>query len=147
MVEIPRISRGAEQARLGGRHQAEFGARTLAEDGHTTVKETLRQGAGMIGDIVPVEARAEGGAGPLQQIEVLEQKRHAGERPLGKPTVNLRPRIVVMPDHHGVDLRIDFFGARDRLVEQFARADLFAADEGCEADRVVIAVFLQPSTS
>src|ERR1041385_179894 len=105
MVEIPRISRGAEQTRLGRRHQAEFRTRTLAENGDAAVEETLRQRAGMIGNTVPVEARAEGGAGPLQQIEILEQKRHAGEGPLGKSAVDLPARIVVMPDHHGVDLR------------------------------------------
>ena len=45
----------------------------------------------MIGDIVLENAGAEGGSGALEQIEVLEQERHAGEGAVRQPFVNLPP--------------------------------------------------------
>src|ERR1051326_829801 len=101
MAKIPRISGGAEQAGLGRWHQAEFRARTLAENGYAAVEKTLRQGAGVIGNVVPVQARARRGAGSLKQIEVFQQKRHAGKRPLGKSAVDLLVRVVDMFDQIG----------------------------------------------
>ena len=67
------------------------------------------------------DAGAEGGARALQQIEILQQERHAGEGAVGKSLVDLPLGIVVVLDHDRVDLRIDLGGAGDRLVEQFAR--------------------------
>ena len=58
MRQIPRVAGRAEQAALGGRQQAELRAGALAEDRHPGVEEALREGAGMIGHIVLVDARA-----------------------------------------------------------------------------------------
>src|ERR1700733_3808500 len=108
MREIPRIAGRAEQPRLGGWHQSEFRARALAEDGQAGVQEALGERAGMIGDIVLVDARAEGGPRTLKQIEVLEHERHAGEGAIRKPPVDLPSRVIVMLYDNGIDLRIDF---------------------------------------
>ena len=75
----------------------------------------------MIGDVVLVDAGAEGRPRALQIFQILQQKRHAGEGTIGKPLVDLPRRIVVMLDDDSVDLRIDPGGAGDRLVEQFIR--------------------------
>ena len=117
------------------------GRGALAEDRDAGIEEALGEGAGMIGDIVLVDAGAERGSGALQKIEILQQKRHAGEGTVGKALVDLPPGIVVMLDDHRIDLRIDLGGAGDRLVQQFAGADLLLADEIGKADAVVIAVF------
>ena len=101
----------------------------------------MRERTGMIGHIVLVDARARGGAGTLQKVEILEQKRHAGEGTVGKALVDLPPCIVVMLDDDGIDLRIDLGGARDGLVQQFAGTDLLLADEVGKADGVVLAIF------
>ncbi len=71
----------------------------------------------MIGNIVPVDARARSRPGALENIQILEQKRHAGEGTIRKPVVDLPLGIIEMLHHHGVDLRIDPGGAGDRLVQ------------------------------
>ena len=120
-VEIPGIAGRTEQAGLGGRHQSEFRTGALAEDREAGVEETLGEGAAVIGDIVLVDAGAEGRPRALEKFQILQQKRHAGEGTIGKPLVDLPFGIVVMLDDDSVDLRIDPGGAGDRLVEQFAR--------------------------
>ena len=97
----------------------------------------------MIGDIVLVEARAESRPRALQNIQVLQQKRHAGEGAIRKPLVDLPLGMVVMLDDDRVDLRVDLGGAGDGLVQQFPGADLLVADEIGQADPVIVAVFLE----
>ena len=65
----------------------------------------------MIGDVLPENTRAEGRSRGVEQIEVLQQKRHAGEGAIGKPTIDLPPGVVVMLHDHRVDLGVDFGGA------------------------------------
>ena len=90
----------------------------------------------MVRDIVLEDARARGGPRTLKKLQVLEQKRHAGERAVRKPLVDLRSRVIVVLYDDGVDLRIDLLGPRDGFVQQLARADLFGADEFGEAKPV-----------
>jgi hypothetical protein len=59
------------QARLRGRHQPEFRARALAEDRNTRVEEAPGEGASVVGNVIAVDAGAEGGDRALQQVEVL----------------------------------------------------------------------------
>ncbi len=131
------------QTGLGGRHQAEFGTGALPEDRNPGREKALREGTAVIGDKILQKGRARRRARALQQIEILQEKRHAGERASGKPFLDLAFRIVVMLDHDRVDLRIDFCGAGNRLVEQIGRRDLFPADEIGQADRIKVAVFLE----
>lgn len=119
MIEIPGIAGRPEQAAFGGRQQPELRAGALAEDRQAGIEEPLGEGAGVVRDIVLEDAGAEGGAGAFDEVEVLEQERHAGERAIRQSLVDLPPCVVVVPDHDGVDRGIDFVGARDRFVEQF----------------------------
>jgi hypothetical protein len=97
----------------------------------------------VVGDIVLENAGAEGGPRALEQVEVLEQERHAGERAIRQPFIDLPPRMVVVPDNDRVDRRIDFFRARNRFVQQLGSADLFLSDQIGKAYTVIIAVFLE----
>ena len=91
----------------------------------------------MIGHIILQEGRARRRPRALQKIEVLQEKRHAGERAVGKSFLDLAFGIVVVLDDDRIDLRVDFRGARDGLVEQFAGRDLLFPDEFGKADRVI----------
>jgi hypothetical protein len=95
----------------------------------------------MVGDIVLENAGAKRGPRALEEIQVLEQERHARERAVRQPLVDLPPGMVVVPDNDRVDRRIDFFRARDRFVQQLGRADLFVADQIGKAYAVILAVF------
>ena len=95
----------------------------------------------MAGDIVPVKAGAERGPRALQKVEVLQQKRHAGERAIRKPLVDLPLGMVVMLYNHRIDLGIYPGGAGDRLVQQFPGTNLLVADEFGKTDAVIAAVF------
>ena len=83
----------------------------------------------MISDIVLVDAGARGRPRALKNIQILQEKRHAGEGTILKSLVDLRLRIIVMFYDHCVDLRVDLGGAGNGLVQQFSRADLFFPDE------------------
>ena len=143
MREIPGITGRAEQTRLRGRHQSEFRTGGFAEDRKTGIEEAAGQGAVMVRHVRLEQARARGRDGARQRLEVLEQERHAGEGTARKATFDLFARIVVVPDDDSVDLRIDFFRPRDRLVQQLLCADLLVANERREAETVVVAVFLE----
>jgi hypothetical protein len=45
--------------------------------------------------------------------------------------------------HHRIDLRIDFCGAGDRLVEQFPAADLLVPDQFGKSHPIMAAIFLE----
>ncbi|MGY4418867.1 hypothetical protein ACVWY2_001292 [Bradyrhizobium sp. JR6.1] len=143
MIEIPGIAGRAEQARFRRRHQPEFRARALAEDRKTRIEETLGQRTVVIGDEVLQQTGARRGAGALEQIEILQQERHAGEGAVRQPLGDLALGVVVMLDDDCVDLRIDGGRARNRLVEQLPCRDVLVADELGETDRVVVAEFLE----
>src|SRR5271169_6535046 len=106
MIEIPGITGRPEQPAFGGRHQPELRARAFAEDRDTCLEETLSEGTGVVGDIVLENAGAKGGSGALEEVEVLEQERHAGEGAVRQPAVDLPARVIVVLDDDGVDLRI-----------------------------------------
>ncbi len=97
----------------------------------------------MIGDVVLVDACAEGRPRALQDIQILQEKRHAGEGTIRKSLFDLPLRIVVMLYDHCVDLRIDFAGTGDRLVQQFLGTDMLVADELGKAHPVIAAIFLE----
>ena len=140
---IPGIAGRTMQARLRGRHEAEFRTGALAEDGDAGPEETSGQGTGVVGDIVLVDAGAESGSRALEQIEILQQKRHAGEGTVRKSLFDLPLRIIIVLYDHRIDLRIDLGGAGDGFVQQFPGTDLLVVDEFGEPDRVVIAIFLE----
>ena len=143
MREIPGIARRPVKAGFRRRHQAEFGAGALAEDRDTGIEETLCQRPGVIGNEILQDRRARCRAGPRQKIEVLQEKRHTGERTVRKTAIDLAFGIVVMLDDDRVDLRVDLCRAGDRLVEQFTGRDLLVPHQFGQTDRVVIAVFLE----
>ena len=134
---------GPMQARLRGRHQAEFRAGALAEDRDAGLEEALGEGAGVVGDVILVDAGAEGRPRALEEIEILQQKRHAREGTIRKSLVDLPLRIVVMLYDHRIDLRIDLGGTGDRLVEQLRGRDLLVANEFGKPEPVIAAVFLE----
>ncbi|GCC48359.1 hypothetical protein chiPu_0032237, partial [Chiloscyllium punctatum] len=84
MLEIPGIAGRAEQTRFRRRHQAEFRARALAEDRKSRIEEALGQRPVVVCDEVLQQAGARRGAGALEQIEVFQQERNAGERAVGQ---------------------------------------------------------------
>src|SRR4029078_472164 len=79
----------------------------------------------------------------LQEIEVLQEERYAGEGAVGQAALDLAFGIVVMLDDDRVDLRIELRGTGDGLIEQILRRDFFLPNQFGKADRVVIAVFLE----
>src|SRR5450631_1800333 len=126
--EIPWVSGRTEPPGLGGRRQSQLRTAAFYEDRHSGIEEAPSEGAGMIGNIVLVDARARGRPRALQDIQILQEKRHAGERAIRKPAVDLRLRIVVMFDDYRVDLRINFGRAGNRLVQQLPGGDLLFTD-------------------
>jgi hypothetical protein len=143
MLEIPGIAGRAVQARLRCRHQAELGTGALAEDRDAGIEKALHQRSAVVGYKILQDGGAGGRARALEGIEVLQEKGNAGEGAVGQTTRNLPLGVVVMFDDDGVDLRIDFGGAGDSLVEQFLARDLFVSNQFGKADRVVVAVFLE----
>jgi len=97
----------------------------------------------MVGDIVLVDARPEGGSRALEKVEVFQEKRHAGEGAVGQSLRDLPLGMVIVLHDHRVDLWIDLRRARDGFVEQLLRADLLPAHEIGKANRVVIAILLE----
>ncbi len=95
----------------------------------------------MIRDIIIIDAGARRRPRALENIQILQQKRHAGKGAIRKPLVDLPPGIVIMLHDHRIDLRIDLGGAGDRLVQQFRGADLLFPDELGEAHPVIAGVF------
>jgi hypothetical protein len=71
----------------------------------------------MVGNIVLVDARARSRPGALENIEILQQERHPGERTVWKPVFDLPLGIFVMLHDHRIDLWIDPGGPRDSLVQ------------------------------
>ena len=63
----------------GGRHQAEFRTGAFSENRDPGIEKALGEGAGVIGDIVLVDAGARRRPRALENIQILQQKRHAGE--------------------------------------------------------------------
>ena len=143
MLGVPGIARRPVQTRLRRRHQTPFGRRRLAVDHESGVDETLRQRIRVVGDIILVERGAESRTRAREQVEILQQKRHAAERAVWQTLRDLLAREIVMFDHDRVELRIDLLRARDRLVEQFLRARLTAAHQFRETDGVIGAEFLE----
>ena len=132
---------GPNRRDFGGRQQSEFRAGAFAEDRDPGIEEALGEGAGVIGDIVLIDAGAESRSRARKNIQILQQERNTGEGPIRKPVVDLAPGIVVMFHHHRVDFGIDLGGAGDRLVQQFGGADVFLPDQIGKADPVIAAVF------
>src|SRR5260370_12460766 len=75
MREIPRISGRTEQPGLGGRHQSEFRTGAFSEDREAGIEETLGEGAGMIRNIVLVDAGARPRPRALKNIPILHHNR------------------------------------------------------------------------
>ena len=71
---------------------------------------------------------------PLQQRDVLQQERRAGERPIGEAARDLGARVCVVADGDGVDLRVHRLEARDRRLQQLGWRRLFVAHEFGEAE-------------
>ncbi len=69
--------------------------------------------------------------------QVLEQERHTGERPIGQPVADQRPRLVRHGMHDRIEFRIEPFGARQRLVQQFLRLHLLAPDQIGQTQRII----------
>src|SRR6185369_17447598 len=107
MLEIPGIAGWPVQARLRRRHQAEFGTGALAEDRDAGIEETPRQRARVVGYKILQDRSARGRARAFQEVEVLQQERHAGKGAVGQAALDLAFGIVVMLDDDRVDLRID----------------------------------------
>ena len=71
MRKIPGIAGRTEQTRFCGRHQTEFRGRALSEDGDAGSNKAPGEGAGMVGDVILVDARARGGPRSLKEIEIF----------------------------------------------------------------------------
>src|SRR6478735_12406716 len=124
MPKVPGITGRSEQTGLRRRHQAEFRTGALAEDRNAGIEKALRQRAVMIGNEILQDRRARRRARALQEIEILQEERHAGERTLGKAPLDLALGIVVVLDHDRVNLRIDLCRAsssNSRAVTCFFR--------------------------
>src|SRR5689334_16927326 len=97
----------------------------------------------MIRDIVLEDRRTKRRPCSCEQVEVLEQKRHAGEGTFGKALRNLPLSVVVVLHHHRIDLRIHFCCALDRFSQELLRGDLTPANEVGEADPIISAIVLE----
>ena len=74
----------------------------------------------------------------LLRSEVLEEKRHTGERAIRERPCGLASGAVELPMDHGVDLRIERLDARDRGVDQLACSDIAVGHELGEPGCVVV---------
>src|SRR5471032_295857 len=82
-----------------------------------------------------------------RRTQVLDEVGNARERTLAQgggtiasaPARAIASRLIVLQDN-GVERRINGFGARDCRIDQFPRADLAAAHELGQADRVVVEI-------
>src|SRR5262249_5779578 len=118
MREIPGILGRAVQSRLGGRHQPEFRTRTLAENREARFQEALGERAAVVRDLVLVDAGAKCRTRAFKEIEVLQDKWHAGKGTLRHSLLDLPLRVIVVLYDDCVDVRIDLFGTRDRFIQE-----------------------------
>ena len=91
--------------------------------------------------MVLVDARARCGPRPLKKLQILQEKRHAGERAIRKSLVDLPLGIIVVLDDDRIDFRIYFSGPRNCFIQQFTGADLPFSDEFGQTDGVIAAIF------
>ena len=124
------IARRAEAPRLGRREDAELGRVGLAADDEAGVDVALRQLLGHRRGVVAREVGplVERRAGELR-AEVLQEERHAAERPVGQLARRLVPGAVEELVDDRVQLRVELLDARDRLADQLGRRDLLGADQ------------------
>ena len=75
-----------------------------------------------------------------QQVQVFQQKGDALERPLRQAAPDLRAGLVVMLHDDGIDLRVERFGARNRLVQQVRRRHVAAFHQHGEPQPVMFVI-------
>ena len=104
VVEIPRIAGGAEPARLGGRRQPHLGRVGLADDDEPGALEAEGELAVVVEHVVGEQrAAVRGDHALIVGAEILQEIRHAGERPVCKPGAQRGPGLIV----HARDDRVD----------------------------------------
>jgi len=94
------------------------------------VLQTIVGLAVVIGEIVLEElAAVTRDDAAVERAEILQQIRHARERPRGQPGRDRGPRLIVEPADHRVDLGVAGLDRGDRRVEHLGRADLLPAHQ------------------
>ena len=93
---IPRVARGAEEPRLGGRRQPHLRGIGLGEDDQSRALQSHRVLAVVIGHRGGEEPAPVAGHRPgVLRPQILEGKGHAGEGPRGKARGDRRARMIV----------------------------------------------------
>lgn len=80
----------------------------------------------------------------LEKAEVLDQIRHALQRPVGKPCRDRFARLFILFVHNGIDRRVDLLDSCHRRLQHLFGADLALGDEPDERDGVVLTIFVEP---
>ena len=120
MLQVPGVARVTEEGGLAAAGAAELGAVGFAHDHQPGGLIAADHRAGVVGDVVAIEARAVGGYGALQHhAQVLEQERHAveGARRQGFRNGCARPVVECLDD--AVQCRVHCPGPRNGGLQHF----------------------------
>ncbi len=139
---VPRVAGGPVEPGLTGEREADLAAVGAAEDheagplepGHVFAVERGRRGVG------EEPAAPRHGRPGERGAQVLQQKRHAAERPVGKPVGDRAAAVVVERHDHRVHLRVARFHPGDRGLEQLGGRHLAAPHEVGQPEGVVLLV-------
>src|SRR5215472_4408554 len=97
VFEVPWVVTGTIEPRLGIRVQAELGGRAAADEHESGLIAARHIGGVMVGDKILEQAAAEGRRlTGLEKAEVLDQIRHALQRPVGKPRCDRFARLFIL---------------------------------------------------
>ncbi len=130
--EVPRVVRGSVRLGFRRRHEAEFRRVRLGDDHEPRSLELLEEVAGRRRDVagllqrdVPLVIRRAG----ERAVEVLDDDRDSGERPVGKPSLHGRACPFVERMDDGVELAVELLDAVDRTLDELRARRVAATHE------------------
>jgi hypothetical protein len=138
MARVPRIAGDAEGGRFGHQPQPMFGRGAGGDRNEPGGKIALGHHR------VEVGSESRNAAAGVRRhaldgdAEVLQRKRHAGQRQRAVDGLRPRPRRLVERFGDGVDIRPGGFGARDCSIDKVLRRDLALVHQLCEAGCIVV---------
>jgi hypothetical protein len=131
--------RRAPGQRFGSWHASQFGTVGPAGDHQTGATVAADQRGVGVGDHLLVFERAVAVADALTGVtgeQVLDEKRHATERPVGQLSPGGVAGMIEPADDHGVEGGIDALDALDGRFEQLERGYFTGFDQGGLVDRI-----------
>ena len=137
-LQVPGIARGAIEPGLAGEAEPELAAARLAVDHHAGTLEPADMEAvpGRRRQVGEEAAAARGPGAGERRAQILQQERHAGERPLRQACLDGLRGVVVELHHDRVDGRVARIDTRDRRLQHLRRADLARLHQRRETKRI-----------